>query len=60
MAHKIVRWVITFGQRFGKKVVAEEVETQDQYDMLRTLGCDVAQGFLLGRPAPLAHWLALT
>lgn len=59
MAHEIVRWVITFGQRFGKKVVAEGVETQDQYDMLRTLGCDVAQGFLLGRPAPLAHWLAL-
>jgi EAL domain-containing protein (putative c-di-GMP-specific phosphodiesterase class I) len=59
MAHEIVRWVITFGQRFGKKVVAEGVETQDQYDMLRTLGCDIAQGFLLGRPAPLAHWLAL-
>jgi EAL domain-containing protein (putative c-di-GMP-specific phosphodiesterase class I) len=59
MAFEIVRWVITFGQRFGKKVVAEGVETQDQYDMLRTLGCDVAQGFLLGRPAPLAHWLAL-
>ena len=30
MAHEIVRWVITFGQRFGKKVVAEGVETQDQ------------------------------
>ena len=59
MAYEIVRWVITFGQRFCKKVVAEGVETQDQYDMLRTLGCDVAHGFLLGRPAPLSHWLAL-
>ena len=59
MVHEIVRWIITFGQCFGKKVVAEGVEAQDQYDMLRTLGCDVAQGFLLGRPAPLAHWLDL-
>ena len=29
-AHEIVRWVITFGQSFGKKVVAEGVETQTQ------------------------------
>lgn len=59
MVHEIVRWVIAFGQRFGKTVTAEGVETQSQLDTLRTMGCDVAQGFLLGKPAPLAHWLAL-
>ncbi len=59
MVHEIVRWVVAFGQRFGKKVTAEGVESQSQYDLLRTLGFDYAQGFLLGRPAPLAHWLAL-
>lgn len=59
MVHEIVRWVIAFGQRFGKTVTAEGVETQSQLDALRTMGCDVAQGFLLGKPAPLAHWLAL-
>lgn len=59
MVHEIVRWVIAFGQRFGKTVTAEGVETQSQFDALRTMGCDVAQGFLLGKPAPLAHWLAL-
>jgi EAL domain-containing protein (putative c-di-GMP-specific phosphodiesterase class I) len=57
--HEIARWAVAFGQRFGKKVTAEGVETQSQYDLLRTLGFDYAQGFLLGRPAPLAHWLAL-
>jgi EAL domain-containing protein (putative c-di-GMP-specific phosphodiesterase class I) len=59
MVHEIVRWVIAFRQRFGKTVTAEGVETQNQFDTLRAMGCDVAQGFLLGKPAPLAHWLAL-
>jgi EAL domain-containing protein (putative c-di-GMP-specific phosphodiesterase class I) len=59
MVHEIVRWVIAFGQRFGKTVTAEGVETQSQLEALRTLGCDVAQGFLFGKPAPLTHWLAL-
>ena len=32
--------------------MAEGVETDDQLAKLRTLGCDAAQGFLLGRPVP--------
>ena len=59
MVYEMVRWVIAFGQRFGKTVTAEGVETQSQFDTLSTMGCDVAQGFLLGKPAPMAHWLAL-
>lgn len=34
------------------KVVAEGVETQEQYDDLKTLDCDYAQGYLLGKPMP--------
>ncbi len=34
------------------KVVAEGVETQEQYDELKKLGCDYAQGYLLGKPVP--------
>jgi EAL domain-containing protein (putative c-di-GMP-specific phosphodiesterase class I) len=40
--------------------VAEGVETEPQMDMLRALGCDAVQGFLLGRPMtiePLKAWL---
>jgi EAL domain-containing protein (putative c-di-GMP-specific phosphodiesterase class I) len=33
-------------------VVAEGVETEAQYRVLTELGCDYAQGYLLGRPCP--------
>jgi sensor c-di-GMP phosphodiesterase-like protein len=42
------------------KTVAEGVETYEQLELLRALGCDAVQGFLLSRPtsAPdLAQWL---
>jgi len=44
--------VIALGQSLDLAVVAEGVETQDQYELLQTLGCDLAQGYLLQRPAP--------
>jgi EAL domain-containing protein (putative c-di-GMP-specific phosphodiesterase class I) len=36
-------------------VVAEGVETQHAWDELTALGCDSAQGYLLGRPVPAAE-----
>jgi EAL domain-containing protein (putative c-di-GMP-specific phosphodiesterase class I) len=32
---------------------AEGVETQDQLDLLTSIGCDLVQGYLIGRPLPL-------
>jgi len=46
----IVRSIITLGHSLGMLVVGEGVETQGQLDLLRALGCDEVQGFLLGRP----------
>jgi diguanylate cyclase (GGDEF)-like protein len=46
----IVRSIITLGHSLGMLVVGEGVETQGQMDLLRALGCDEVQGFLLGRP----------
>jgi diguanylate cyclase (GGDEF)-like protein/PAS domain S-box-containing protein len=50
----IVSSVVSLAHALGMKVVAEGVETQAQADMLRELRCDEMQGYLFGRPAPLA------
>ena len=49
----IVGAVIALGQAIGLRVVAEGVETREQCDRLRDLGCDVAQGFFFASPMPL-------
>jgi len=48
----IVRAIVGLGRGLGKIVVAEGVETEEQAQQLRRLGCDLAQGYLFGRPAP--------
>lgn len=40
-------------QGFGKTTVAEFVEDQETLDILREIGVDFAQGYLIGKPAPL-------
>jgi EAL domain-containing protein (putative c-di-GMP-specific phosphodiesterase class I) len=44
--------IIALGRSLELVVVAEGVETTDQYVRLRELSCDLAQGFLMQRPAP--------
>ena len=46
----LIEAIVDLGHRLGHRVVAEGVETTDQLDYLRDLGCDDAQGHLLGRP----------
>jgi len=48
----IIRAVLTIGESLNIPVLAEGVETQAQLDFLKLLGCDEAQGYLLGRPKP--------
>jgi diguanylate cyclase (GGDEF)-like protein len=48
----LVRSAIDLGHNLGLAVVAEGVENQTTLDHLRELGCDLAQGYHLGRPAP--------
>jgi len=49
----IVRSVIALCQELDIATVAEGIETQEQLTSLRALGCDLGQGYLLGRPRPL-------
>ena len=44
--------MIALGRTCGLKVIAEGVETMEQFDLLRGLGCDQVQGYLLGTPLP--------
>ncbi|HEY0402872.1 MAG TPA: EAL domain-containing protein [Blastococcus sp.] len=46
----IVESVLRLSAALGLLTVAEGVETADQLEQLRTLGCDAAQGFYIGRP----------
>ena len=48
----LTRIVLELATRFGLHTVAEGVETPEQLAALRRLGCDSAQGYLLGRPLP--------
>jgi diguanylate cyclase (GGDEF)-like protein len=51
----IVRSTIEMAHSLGLAVVAEGVETPEQQALLRTLGCDYAQGYLYARPLPAAQ-----
>jgi diguanylate cyclase (GGDEF)-like protein len=51
-AAAIVSSVVSLGHALGLLVVAEGVETAAQLTTLQDLGCDLAQGFYLARPAP--------
>lgn len=49
-AKAIVKTCIILGHELNMTIVAEGVETEDQLDSLREMGCDIAQGYLLSRP----------
>ena len=51
----IVRSTIELGRGLGLDIVAEGVETQEVWDKLQELGCDLAQGYFLSRPLPPAE-----
>ncbi|TAJ20087.1 MAG: GGDEF domain-containing protein [Dehalococcoidia bacterium] len=51
-SERIVSAMIQFGHSLGRTVVAEGIETPEQWDTLRALGCDLAQGYFIARPMP--------
>jgi PAS domain S-box-containing protein len=56
----MVQRTIEMAHDLGMHVIAEGVETQEQLDILRSNGCDMAQGYLFSRPIPakdMVNWL---
>ena len=48
----IVETIIEFAKKMDFYVVAEGIETKDQLDLTRSMGCDAAQGFYYSKPLP--------
>lgn len=51
----IIDSILSLGATLGMDVTAEGIETDDQADLLRRIGCEHGQGYLLGRPVPVDH-----
>jgi EAL domain-containing protein (putative c-di-GMP-specific phosphodiesterase class I) len=55
----LVSTIISLAHSLKLKVVAEGVDSQDQADVLRQLGCDEMQGYLYSKPLPAEQLLEM-
>jgi diguanylate cyclase len=55
----IVKTMITLAHGLGKRILAEGVEDENQLGLLRHMACDAVQGYLIAKPLPELHALAL-
>ena len=55
---RMVELVIEMAKSLGVPVVAEGVETEEQYLLLKQIGCDFVQGYYFSRPLPVAEFEA--
>jgi EAL domain-containing protein (putative c-di-GMP-specific phosphodiesterase class I) len=55
----IIKAIIAMGHSMGKRIVAEGIETDDQFEMMKSLGCDEGQGYLFKHPIPADDFSAL-
>jgi EAL domain-containing protein (putative c-di-GMP-specific phosphodiesterase class I) len=55
----LVRSTVNLAHELGLKVVAEGVEDPECLQFLKSIGCDMAQGYLISRPLPAADLIRL-
>jgi EAL domain-containing protein (putative c-di-GMP-specific phosphodiesterase class I) len=48
----VIESITALAHKFGFEIVAEGIEFPEQLTAIRSVGCDVLQGYLLGRPMP--------
>jgi diguanylate cyclase (GGDEF)-like protein len=54
----VLSMIVQLGAMFDLRVVAQGIEREDQREALVELGCELGQGYLLGRPLPLGATVA--
>ena len=57
LRHVIVDSSIDMARKLNVKSVAEGVETQEEWDMLKNMNCDVGQGYFIAKPMDSAAFL---
>lgn len=55
---RIVNAIVMLGRALNLRTIAEGVETEGQSDLLTSLGCNEAQGYLYGRPMPASKFIS--
>ena len=51
-SREIVKAIVDMSKRIGIHTLAEGVETEEQFEFLRNIGCEKAQGYYIGKPMP--------
>ena len=54
-SRSITKTIIELAHNLEMKTIAEGVETKEQFELLRSLGCDFIQGFWLAKPMPISE-----
>jgi len=52
-SRSITKTIIELAHNLEMKTIAEGVETKEQFELLKSLGCDIVQGFWLAKPMPI-------
>lgn len=57
-ARTMIKGIVGLAKDLGIHTLVEGVETEEQFEFLRAIGCEMVQGYLFGRPAPLREAVA--
>ena len=57
--HKVMEAIVTLSKQLNMEVICEGVETEEQVELLKHVGCNYAQGYYYSKPVPLEEFFEL-